>query len=108
VRLSPLYDVSSVAAYPERYDLRTTAMAMSIDGKYENRLVTADSWQRFAGAVGVEPELMAGWVADVVERAPQALHDAVTAEPSWIQDLPMTKALLSGVTDAAVERARFL
>lgn len=108
VRLAPLYDVSSVAAYPDRYDLRTMAMAMSIDGKYENRLVTGESWRRFAGAVGVEPELMAGWVADMVERTPQALHDAVIAEPSWVQDLPMTKALLNGVADAAAERARFL
>ena len=97
VRLAPLYDISSVAPYPDRYNLRTMAMAMSVNGKYQNSLVTGEDWRALSVAAGVEPDLMAGWVHDVVANAPDALADAVRAEDNWIADLPMTHDLVDGV-----------
>lgn len=97
VRLAPLYDISSVAPYPDRFDLRTMAMAMSINGKYRNNLITGDDWRAFARAADLEPDQVIGWVHDVIANAPDALADVVRAEQEWIAELEMTRALVDGV-----------
>ena len=108
VRLAPLYDISSVAAYPDRYDLRTMAMAMSINGKYENRLVTGEDWRALAEAVGVDPDEMTAWVHDVVHNAPDALADAVRDEQEWISQLPMSHQLVDGVAANSKQLLRWI
>jgi serine/threonine-protein kinase HipA len=108
VRLAPFYDISSVAPYPDRYDLRTMVMAMSINGKFQNGLVAEPDWRAFAGAVGVETDEMVEWVHDVVSNAPDALADAVDAEAEWIRNLDVANDLVSAVARSAAERLRFL
>ena len=108
MRLAPLYDVSSVAPYPDRYDLPRTAMAMSINGTYQNSLVTGEDWRAFAVTVGVEPDEMTGWVHDVTSNAADALADAVREEADWIGDLDMTAGLIDGVAANARRLLRFL
>ncbi len=108
VRLAPLYDISSVASYPDRYDLRTMTMAMAINGKYQNSLVTGQDWRAFALTVGVEPDEMASWVHDVVSNAPDALADAIRAEQAWIADLEMSHQLLHGVAVSSRQLLRWI
>lgn len=101
VRLAPLYDVTSVAAYPDRYPERGVAMAMAINGKWENRLVTGADWIAFASSAGVDGESALAWVGQVVDDAPQAVADAIADEPAWVRRLSMTGRLLDGVAAAA-------
>lgn len=98
VRLAPLYDISSVAPYPDRFDLPAMAMAMSINGKYRNNLITGDDWRAFARAADVSPDQVISWVYDVIANAPDALADVVRAQQGWIAKLDMTHALADGVT----------
>jgi serine/threonine-protein kinase HipA len=108
VRLAPLYDISSVAPYPDSYDLGHMAMAMSINKKFQNSLVTGDDWRALARAIGVEPDRMTGWVYDVVSGAPDALADAVRSEDAWIAELDMARQLVDGVAVNAKNRLRWL
>lgn len=104
VRLAPLYDISSVLPYPDRYDLRT--MTMAIIGKYQNSLVTGDDWRALARAAEVDPDEMTGWVYDVLSNAPDALADVVREEAGWITELEMTRHLVDGVAAASKQLLR--
>jgi serine/threonine-protein kinase HipA len=97
VRLAPLYDIASVAPYPDRFDLRHMAMAMSVNGKFDNNLVTGDDWRQLARSTGVDPDEMTTWVYEVVSNAPDALADAVRAEEGWIAALDLAHQLVAGV-----------
>lgn len=108
VRLAPLYDISSVAPYPDRYDLRTMAMAMSVNGKYQNSLITGDDWRAFAVAVGVDAGEMTGWVHDVVSHAPDALADVVREERDWITELDVSRQLIDGVAANSKQLLRWV
>jgi serine/threonine-protein kinase HipA len=108
VRLAPLYDISSVAPYPDRYDLRHMTMAMAINGTYENNLVTGDDWRQLALTLGVDADQMTTWVHDVVANAPDAFADAVSTEDSWIIDLPVVHDLVDGVARHATALLRWL
>jgi serine/threonine-protein kinase HipA len=108
VRLAPLYDISSVAAYPDRYDLRRMATAMSINGKYQNNLITSTDWRALAHTTNVDPDEMTSWVYDVASKAPDAMADAVRAEAAWVGKLEMTSQLLDGVTAQSRQLLRFL
>ena len=108
VRLAPLYDISSVAPYPDRYDLRHMAMAMSINKKYENNLITGEDWRQLARALAIDPDHMTTWVHDVVSRAPGALADAVRAEDKWITNLGMVRQLVDGVASHAKALLRWI
>ena len=108
VRLAPLYDVASVLPYPTQYKLSLMAMAMAINGKYQNNLLNASDWRAFARAISVDPEEMLFWVNDVVSGAPEEFSEAVSEEPASVQKLATVKALLDGVAAAARECLEFL
>jgi serine/threonine-protein kinase HipA len=97
VRLAPLYDISSLAPYPDRYDRPHMAMAMSINKKFQNSLVTGEDWIHLARALSVDPDQMTAWVHDVVSNAPDALADAVRSEDDWIAKLNVAHQLVEGV-----------
>jgi serine/threonine-protein kinase HipA len=108
VRLAPLYDIASVAAYPEQYNLGRMVMAMSVNGKYQNSLLNADDWRALGLSNDVEPDEMVRWVRDVVANAAAALSDAVAAAPLWVHSLDMTLRLLDGVAVSAHNCLRHL
>lgn len=108
VRMAPLYDISSVAPYPDRFDLRTMAMAMSVNGKYQNSLVTGEDWRALARAADVDPGQMTNWVYDVVSNAPDALADVVREEADWIIALEMTHRLVDGVAATSRQLLRWI
>ena len=108
VRMAPLYDISSVAPYPDRFDLRTMAMAMSVNGKYQNSLVTGEDWRALARAADIDPEQMTSWVYDVVSNAPEALAEAVREEADWITELEMTHRLVDGVAATSKQLLRWI
>ncbi len=108
VELAPLYDISSVAPYPDRYELRTMAMAMSVNGKYENRLITGEDWRALARALNLDPVKVNGLVYEIVANAADAFSDAIRAEQSWIGDLAMTSALVDGIAANSRSLLRFL
>ncbi|MDT0263005.1 type II toxin-antitoxin system HipA family toxin [Jatrophihabitans lederbergiae] len=97
VALAPLYDISSTAPYPDRFDPRHMAMAMGIGGKYENALVTSDDWRGMAVKFGVAPDDLLTWVYDIVANAPDALADAVREEGEWLAGVPVARDLVAGV-----------
>lgn len=105
---SPLYDISSVLPYPDRYDLRTMAMAMSVNGKYQNNLITGADWAVLADQLGVEREQMAAWVREIATNAPDAFADAVTENAAWIKGTAVPPALVDNVASYAHQLARFL
>jgi serine/threonine-protein kinase HipA len=108
VRLAPLYDISSVAPYPDRYDLRHMAMAMSVNKKFQNSLITGEDWRDLARALAIDPDQITIWVHDVVSRAPDALADAVRAEDDWIADLEIAHTLVDGVANNAKTLLRWV
>jgi serine/threonine-protein kinase HipA len=105
---SPLYDISSVLPYPDSYDLRTMAMAMSINGNYQNNLITGADWVALGDRLQVAREEMIEWVRDIVAGAPDAYSDAATENAPWITGSPIGAALVDQVASQAKELARFL
>jgi serine/threonine-protein kinase HipA len=105
---SPLYDISSVLPYPDRYQLRTMAMAMSVNGKYQNNLITGADWAILADQIGVHRERMATWVTDIAINAPDAFADAVAENAGWIKGLALAPALVDNVASHAHQLGRFL
>ena len=101
VQPSPLYDVSSVLPYPDRYDLRTMAMAMSVNRKYQNNLITGHDWSALADRIGVDREQMAGWVHDIAANAPGAFADAVADEADTLAGFDVVSALVDAVAESS-------
>lgn len=108
VFLAPLYDISSVVSYSDRYDLRTMTMAMSVNGKYQNTLVTGDDWAALASAISVDAAVLLTWVRDVVENVTASFAEVIAAQEPWIQELDMTASLQAGVERSAAFMTRFL
>jgi serine/threonine-protein kinase HipA len=108
VRLAPLYDISSVAPYPDRYDLRHMAMAMSVNRKFQNSLITGEDWRQLARSMSIDPDQMMIWVHEVVSRAPDALADAVGEEDEWIANLKMAHQLVDVVAANAKALLRWI
>ncbi len=77
------------------------AVAMSVNKKYENQLVTGEDWRQLARVLAIDPDQMTTWVHDVVSRAPDAMSDAVRAEDKWISNLTMAHELVDGVASNA-------
>ena len=100
---SPLYDVSSVLPYPrvglsdEGFDLRRMAMAMSVDGQYENDLITSERWRGLARRLRLDPEQVLDWVCDLADRVADSFADAARAEAATISRRSVVTALIDGV-----------
>ena len=100
---SPLYDISSVLPYPGnadrdgRFNLRTMAMAMSVNGKYQNNLILGDDWAALAGKLRLDRDEVLGWVTDLAERTPDAFADTATEVRKLIGDFPVIDKLVDGV-----------
>ncbi|MCW2538938.1 MAG: hypothetical protein JWN95_663 [Frankiales bacterium] len=105
---APLYDISSVLPYPDRYDLRTMAMAMSVNGKYQNNLVTGGDWALLADKLLIDRELMSTWVRDIVVNAADAFADAIHDDAEWVSGLFVAAALVDNVATHAHRLSRFL
>lgn len=78
IRLAPLYDVISLLPYPEGKGPRAK-LAMRIGGEYRMRAIERRHWDRLAGAIGAEPDAVAGIVGEIAERAPDVLRDICRA-----------------------------
>jgi len=105
---SPLYDISSVLPYPDRYDLRTMAMAMSVNGKDQNNLISGADWAVLADQLGVAREQMAACVLEIATNAPDAFADAVAENAAWIKGMAAAPALVDNVATYARQLTRFL
>jgi len=108
VQPSPLYDVSSVLPYPDRYNIQTMAMAMSVNRKYQNNLITSGDWTALADGLGIDHDRMAMWVYQIVASAPDALADAAADDAEWLAGTSMVSALIDGVADSSRQLLRFL
>ena len=105
---APLYDISSVLPYPDRYDLRTMAMAMSVNGKYQNNLIIGADWAALAKQLSVDQEQMAGWIRDIATHAADAFQDAINDDAQWIKGLPVAPVLMDSVATYSRQLARHL
>ncbi len=101
---APLYDISSVLPYPGtanrdgEFDLRTMAMAMSVNGKYQNNLILGDDWAALADKLRLERDKVLGWVIELAERTPDAFADAAAEVRELVGDFPVVDRLVDGVT----------
>jgi serine/threonine-protein kinase HipA len=100
---SPLYDISSVLPYPGnadrdgQFNLRTMAMAMEVNGKYQNNLILGDDWAALANKLRLDSDEVLGWVADLAERTPDAFADTAAEVRELIGDFPVVGKLVDGV-----------
>jgi serine/threonine-protein kinase HipA len=100
---SPLYDISSVLPYPGnadrdgQFNLRRMAMAMSVNGKYQNNLIVGDDWAGLADKLRLDRDEVLGWVTDLAERTPDAFADTATEVRELIGDFPVVDKLVRGV-----------
>jgi serine/threonine-protein kinase HipA len=103
VRPSPLYDISSVLPYPGsadrdgQFNLRTMAMAMEVNGKYQNNLILGDDWGALAGKLRLDRDEVLDWVADLAERTPDAFVDTAAEVRELTGDFPVIGKLVDGV-----------
>jgi serine/threonine-protein kinase HipA len=80
VRLAPLYDVVSTAAYPDL----TSRMAMAIGGEEDPELVSLDSWRQLARECGLGGQLtgfIRRWVAEIEASAESCRQ--LSEEQGW-------------------------
>jgi serine/threonine-protein kinase HipA len=94
---SPLYDISSVLPYPTSFNMPQMAMAMSVNGKYQNNLIHREDWAALAADLGLDPDQVLYWVRDLAVRVPDALNTAARANRSYVGHLPVVQALVDNV-----------
>lgn len=100
---SPLYDISSVLPYPGnadrdgQFNLRTMAMAMQVNGKYQNNLILGDDWAALADKLRLDRDEVLNWVADLAERTPDAFADTAAEVREQIGDFPVVGKLVDGI-----------
>ena len=77
VHLAPLYDMISFLPYAQRdwLELRT-AMSFAHDHSV-GAMSTPDAWRSAGRAMGLDPEVTTDRAADLLERAPLAINDAI-------------------------------
>jgi len=97
-----------VLPYPDRYNIQTMAMAMSVNRKYQNNLITSGDWTALADGLGIDHDRMAMWVYQIVASAPDALADAAADDAEWLAGTSMVSALIDGVADSSRQLLRFL
>lgn len=110
---SPLYDITSVLPYPrvnaERgFNLTNMAMAMSINGKFENALVLRSDWEELGRTLKIAPDQVIRWVTEVAERVPDAFTAAAEANEATVGDLAVVKRLVDGIADYSAKLHRQL
>jgi serine/threonine-protein kinase HipA len=105
---SPLYDVSSVLSYPQAFNLRQMAMAMSVNGKYQNSLIHREDWVALAARLDLDADMVLTWVRDLAERAPDAFDAAARADHEVIGDLAVVRDLVENVARCSHELSRYL
>ncbi len=75
VRLAPLYDIASAAAYDGHP--RRLRMAQKIGGEYRPTVIASRHWSRLAKTVGIDGTRLQDDIVSMIERLPDALSDAV-------------------------------
>jgi serine/threonine-protein kinase HipA len=111
---SPLYDISSVLPYPGsadregEFNLRTMAMAMSINGKYQNNLIVGDDWAALADRLRLDRRAVLSWVSDIADRVPDAFVDAAKEVRRSLADFPMISTLVDAVAKYSGQLKRHL
>jgi len=75
VRLAPLYDVASVLAYRDFYEPKIK-LAMRVGRNYRVGAIGRSTWERQAGAMGLDAEAVVVRAIDLAKRLPDAFSDA--------------------------------
>jgi serine/threonine-protein kinase HipA len=79
VRLAPMYDVASALPYDDMY-LPKLKMAMRIGGEYGVVKVERRHWQRFAEAVGLDPDQAIQRIDDMASQITDAFAGIVDSD----------------------------
>ena len=94
LRLAPLYDLLSTAAYPHLTD----KMAMKIGGKYRFNELGARHWDQFSSEVGLSPAQVRKRVLDIARRLP-ALAQQTRAQVEPGSDHPILDQIVALITE---------
>jgi serine/threonine-protein kinase HipA len=76
VRLAPLYDVVSTLPYPTQMPYKKQKLAMRIDREYDLWKIRRRHWEGLAESCSLDPDPVLQRVAELVEAAPSAAHEA--------------------------------
>lgn len=97
VRLAPLYDINSLAPYPE-FDFQKSTLAMRIGKRYRITDITRTDWERCAATLGMDGESVVERIRELAVRIPDELA-TLTRDPEIVaMGSRMPSLLLDGVT----------
>jgi serine/threonine-protein kinase HipA len=77
VRLAPLYDISSILAYPNIVAPEKAKLAMKIGDEYRLRYIGLSDWQKLAATIGVDSEALIERLQTMAKELPDRLSDEV-------------------------------
>jgi hypothetical protein len=78
VRLAPLYDISSILAYPNIVAPEKAKLAMKIGDEYRLRYIGLSDWQKLAATIGVDSEALIERLQTMAKELPDHLSDEVS------------------------------
>jgi serine/threonine-protein kinase HipA len=92
IRLTPLYDIASILAYPDK-DPRKVKLAMKIGDEYRLSKITGSEWLKFAAANKLDQELVLERIRSLGKALPDALSDTIKTMRSQKLDHRILKIL---------------
>lgn len=92
IRLAPLYDISSILAYPD-HDPRKVNLAMKIGDEYRLSKITASEWVKFSALNKLEADLVLERIRSLGKALPDALSDTIKQMRSQKLDHRILKIL---------------
>ena len=103
VDLAPLYDVASIAPYPERYRSNTVKLAQSVGGNMQVDRVGRTEWMTEASSLGLDAEMFLDHCARLALRA----SSAVKAVCGRQRMRGVDPAFVTAYEEAVLERIEF-
>lgn len=101
VRLAPLYDVSSILAYPD-IDPMKAKLAMKIGGKYRLRDIGPPQWRKLAGELRLDAEAVIGRTRAMAE----SLSDHLSTEIGHARENGLNHPIFSRLADVLSKRSK--
>jgi serine/threonine-protein kinase HipA len=101
VRLAPFFDIASALAYPDVYGPKIK-LAMKVGGYYRLSSIGRRAWERLAGELRLDPDLLIVRARELTERLPDVLS-TVCADPVIVA---LDSALPDRLLDQVASRSR--
>jgi len=102
VRLAPLYDIASILAYGDQFDLYRLKLAMKVGGEYELRHIGIRQWQKLAREIRFNADELIAKLRAMANQLP----DQITATCTRVHAEGLDRRIIDRLSAELIKRAK--